>query len=225
MTDQAYASLQPTMLALRCSYASRPRLSSPSSGPVQTSVSPLTFNCAERLSAASSAPVARPSLLYLSCNSYLSLLTLLQHLLSSMETSTMATMEDLGPQLNAVVWLLLGFSGLFLALRLNCKFLKNRGFWWDDHVLVASWVCSRMKALPLRGHTLTSQLSLHLWLTLYALASASPWVSASTSLPSTQAIYKPPKSWGMLPLLHQFWELSGARPPSASRCCASQRAR
>ncbi|KAH8904155.1 hypothetical protein BR93DRAFT_946918 [Coniochaeta sp. PMI_546] len=52
----------------------------------------------------------------------------------------METMEDLGPQLNAVVWLLLGFSGLFLALRLYCKFLKNRGFWWDDHVLVASWL-------------------------------------------------------------------------------------
>ncbi|OIW25567.1 hypothetical protein CONLIGDRAFT_581876 [Coniochaeta ligniaria NRRL 30616] len=52
----------------------------------------------------------------------------------------METTEDLGPQLNAVVWVLLGFSGLFLALRLYCKFLKKRGLWWDDHVLVASWL-------------------------------------------------------------------------------------
>ncbi|KAB5585117.1 hypothetical protein GE09DRAFT_15318 [Coniochaeta sp. 2T2.1] len=52
----------------------------------------------------------------------------------------MADIEDLGPQLNVVVWMLLGSSGLFLALRLYCKFLKNRGFWWDDHLLVASWL-------------------------------------------------------------------------------------
>jgi hypothetical protein len=52
----------------------------------------------------------------------------------------MASTEDLGPELNAVLWILLGISGLFLALRLYCKFLKNRGFWWDDHLLVAAWV-------------------------------------------------------------------------------------
>ena len=57
-----------------------------------------------------------------------------------MDTSGMATKADLGPQLNGVVWVLLGFSGLFLALRLYCKLLKSRGFWWDDHMLVASWV-------------------------------------------------------------------------------------
>lgn len=57
-----------------------------------------------------------------------------------MDTSNMAGAQDLGPKLNAVVWILLGSSGIFLALRLYCKFLKNRGFWWDDHVLVASWV-------------------------------------------------------------------------------------
>lgn len=52
----------------------------------------------------------------------------------------MASTEGLGLELNVVVWLLLASSGLFLSLRLYCKFLKNRGFWWDDYVLVASWV-------------------------------------------------------------------------------------
>lgn len=48
--------------------------------------------------------------------------------------------DNLGPQMRAVIWTLLGFSGLFLGLRLYCKCLKSRGLWWDDFVLVVSWV-------------------------------------------------------------------------------------
>lgn len=38
------------------------------------------------------------------------------------------------------IWVLTSVSGVFLALRIYCKFLRKRGLWWDDHVLVASWV-------------------------------------------------------------------------------------
>ena len=48
--------------------------------------------------------------------------------------------EDTGPLMRVVVWMLVGVSGIFLALRIYCKFLKHRGLWWDDHVLVAAWV-------------------------------------------------------------------------------------
>lgn len=47
---------------------------------------------------------------------------------------------DYGPQLNYGIWLLTGLSAGFLGLRVYCKFLRHRGLWWDDHILIASWV-------------------------------------------------------------------------------------
>ena len=49
-------------------------------------------------------------------------------------------MENLGPHLNRVIWVLAGLSGLFLGLRLFCKLWKRRPLWWDDIFLIASWV-------------------------------------------------------------------------------------
>ncbi|EXF72978.1 hypothetical protein CFIO01_04684 [Colletotrichum fioriniae PJ7] len=48
--------------------------------------------------------------------------------------------EDYGPTINAVIWSQVGASLFFLCLRLYCKFKKRSGLWWDDHVLIASWV-------------------------------------------------------------------------------------
>ncbi|KAL1844508.1 hypothetical protein VTK73DRAFT_2393 [Phialemonium thermophilum] len=45
-----------------------------------------------------------------------------------------------GPQINYAIWLLTGLAAGFLALRVYCKFLRHRGLWWDDYVLVVSWV-------------------------------------------------------------------------------------
>lgn len=56
--------------------------------------------------------------------------------------------ETLGPNMNAVVWLLVGLSGLFLGLRIYCKFMKSRGLWWDDYLLIASWVSTELVYLP-----------------------------------------------------------------------------
>jgi hypothetical protein len=47
---------------------------------------------------------------------------------------------DFGPQINFTIWLLTALSSAFLALRLYCKFLRHRGLWWDDHLLILSWV-------------------------------------------------------------------------------------
>jgi hypothetical protein len=57
--------------------------------------------------------------------------------------------DDYGPQLNYGIWLLTGLAGGFLALRIYCKFLRHRGLWWDDHVLVASWVRRKPRRLAL----------------------------------------------------------------------------
>lgn len=48
--------------------------------------------------------------------------------------------DHLGPYLLRVVWPLAALSGLFLGLRVYCKLRRRRQLWWDDHVLVASWV-------------------------------------------------------------------------------------
>lgn len=60
---------------------------------------------------------------------------------SSTDTSNLPH-DDLGPQLNFTIWLLTALSLGFLGLRLYCKFLRGRGLWWDDHVLIAAWVSS-----------------------------------------------------------------------------------
>ncbi|KZL85872.1 hypothetical protein CI238_11171 [Colletotrichum incanum] len=52
----------------------------------------------------------------------------------------MAQPEDYGPTINAVIWSQVGLSAFFLGLRLYCKFKKRSGLWWDDHVLIASWI-------------------------------------------------------------------------------------
>lgn len=49
--------------------------------------------------------------------------------------------DDLGPYLNRVIWPLASLSGIFLALRVYCKLWRRRLLWWDDYVLIASWVC------------------------------------------------------------------------------------
>ncbi|TLD07081.1 hypothetical protein PgNI_10907 [Pyricularia grisea] len=49
--------------------------------------------------------------------------------------------EDFGPQVNYAIWMLTALSAVFLALRVYCKFLRHKGLWWDDHVLIVSWLC------------------------------------------------------------------------------------
>ncbi|KAK4039111.1 hypothetical protein C8A01DRAFT_36944 [Parachaetomium inaequale] len=48
--------------------------------------------------------------------------------------------DSAGPEANAVAWSLLATAGAFLGLRLYCKYLGHRGLWWDDKLLIASWV-------------------------------------------------------------------------------------
>ncbi|KAI1386717.1 uncharacterized protein F4822DRAFT_431585 [Hypoxylon trugodes] len=54
----------------------------------------------------------------------------------------MASEQDtLGPMMNAVNWTLVGLAGTFLSLRMYCKFSRHRGLWWDDHILIFSFIC------------------------------------------------------------------------------------
>jgi hypothetical protein len=50
--------------------------------------------------------------------------------------------EDLGPMLNTVFWTMAALSTIFLALRVYTKVSRRRKMWWDDWLLIASWVRS-----------------------------------------------------------------------------------
>ncbi|KAG9250337.1 uncharacterized protein F5Z01DRAFT_376687 [Emericellopsis atlantica] len=60
------------------------------------------------------------------------------------------SIPDHGPLMTSAIWPICGVSLLFLAARLYVRFSRNRAFWWDDWVLIASWVC-------LLGQTWTAQ--------------------------------------------------------------------
>lgn len=44
-------------------------------------------------------------------------------------------------QVNAGLWTLFATTTTFLAARLWCKTTRRHGLWWDDHILIFSWVC------------------------------------------------------------------------------------
>ncbi|KAL2840923.1 hypothetical protein BJX68DRAFT_246099 [Aspergillus pseudodeflectus] len=45
-----------------------------------------------------------------------------------------------GTRLIASCWSLTAAAGILLILRVYCKLWRGRGLWWDDHLLVISWV-------------------------------------------------------------------------------------
>ncbi|KAH7321330.1 hypothetical protein B0I35DRAFT_501481 [Stachybotrys elegans] len=48
---------------------------------------------------------------------------------------------DLGTAIIVVSVVLTVVSAVFLGLRLFCKVIRHRHLWWDDYILIASWIC------------------------------------------------------------------------------------
>ncbi|KAK3386666.1 hypothetical protein B0H63DRAFT_139492 [Podospora didyma] len=74
-----------------------------------------------------------------------------------------------GTEANIVAWTLLVFAAGFLSLRVYCKYIGHRGLWWDDYILILSWVthlvdCSLLSVMVSRGF------GLHPWDT-----TSGPW--------------------------------------------------
>ena len=70
--------------------------------------------------------------------------------------------DDQGPKLNGAIWALTAFAGLFLAVRVYCKFWRNRGLWWDDAFLIGAWVCITVECALLSAMTHLGY-GLHIW--------------------------------------------------------------
>lgn len=62
------------------------------------------------------------------------------------EPEATGTAEDDLPQddfileFNVIIWVLVGVAGFFFLLRAYCKITRQRGLWWDDHVMGLAWV-------------------------------------------------------------------------------------
>jgi hypothetical protein len=80
--------------------------------------------------------------------------------------------DNAAPHLNTTIWLLIGFSALFLGLRLYCKFLRHRGLWWDDYILIGAWICITVESALLTYAT-TLGYGLHYYDLPYDFALAS----------------------------------------------------
>ncbi|KAH8728456.1 hypothetical protein GQ44DRAFT_675821 [Phaeosphaeriaceae sp. PMI808] len=47
----------------------------------------------------------------------------------------------------AVCWIVTSLSAIFLGLRIYAKLSRRRGLWWDDYILIISWVLALMQAI------------------------------------------------------------------------------
>ncbi len=49
------------------------------------------------------------------------------------------------------IWALSALATVFLALRVYCRMLKRQSLWWDDGILIASWVSCCPPVAPVEG--------------------------------------------------------------------------
>ena len=52
--------------------------------------------------------------------------------------------DDQGPTILAVCWILVLIPALIVSLRMYCKVMLNRGFGWDDMVICLALVRGRI---------------------------------------------------------------------------------
>ncbi|KAK3694219.1 hypothetical protein B0T22DRAFT_64439 [Podospora appendiculata] len=45
-----------------------------------------------------------------------------------------------GVKLKIILWTLMISTGIFVGLRLCCKYIRRRALWWDDYYIIISWV-------------------------------------------------------------------------------------
>jgi len=48
--------------------------------------------------------------------------------------------DNAAARLNIAIWILNAASLVFVGLRVYCKSFRSRKLWWDDWILVLSWV-------------------------------------------------------------------------------------
>ena len=57
------------------------------------------------------------------------------------------TFVDPSLEMNLGLWFLFAGATIFLALRLYCKAIRRNPLWYDDYILLASWVSLRWRLM------------------------------------------------------------------------------
>ena len=70
--------------------------------------------------------------------------------------------DSMGPTVLVVAWVLTAITSVFLVLRLYCKISINRRIWWDDGILLASYLCLLVQA-GLTTFLVSVGYGLHIW--------------------------------------------------------------
>ncbi|OIW28115.1 hypothetical protein CONLIGDRAFT_655703 [Coniochaeta ligniaria NRRL 30616] len=70
--------------------------------------------------------------------------------------------DNAGMRLVVSIWVLNFLALAFLLARVYCKFLRHRGLWWDDGVLIAAYVCSTIET-ALLSYSVKLGYGYHIW--------------------------------------------------------------
>ncbi|KAJ5875716.1 uncharacterized protein N7473_013063 [Penicillium subrubescens] len=104
--------------------------------------------------------------------------------------------DDRGPRLVASCWSLTAAAAIFLAMRVYCKIWRGRGLWWDDHLLIISWV-SLAIAVSINTYLVSLGFGRHIWtisegnrkaISLYTILVATFGIIATTTSKTSFAI-------------------------------------
>lgn len=49
-----------------------------------------------------------------------------------------------GVTIISVLWPMTALALVFLSLRIYTKILRSRLLWWDDYLIIFSWVCAQV---------------------------------------------------------------------------------
>lgn len=67
-------------------------------------------------------------------------------------TTHIINFYDPSVEVNAGIWILFASTSAFLGLRLWCKIDRKHGLWYDDYILIASWVSANYPIpIPVRS--------------------------------------------------------------------------
>ncbi|KAH6880039.1 hypothetical protein B0T10DRAFT_495700 [Thelonectria olida] len=70
--------------------------------------------------------------------------------------------DDRSTRLLASCWSLTAASAILLFLRVYCKLWRGRGLWWDDHLLITSWVALTI-AVSINTYIVSLGFGRHKW--------------------------------------------------------------
>jgi len=71
--------------------------------------------------------------------------------------------DNAGMKLLSSIWPLIALAAVFLGLRIYCKVSRHNRLWWDDYLLIASWVAIVIESILLTHAVVNWKYGAHAW--------------------------------------------------------------